>query len=83
MSARPEWSVVDWLARFEAAGGFLGPGSLGWRIEDQLDDEQHAARLIYEEARHNPERMVAIKALARSPEHLKRYYASLREEGTC
>lgn len=72
-----EWTVTDWVSRFEAVGGCLMPDSVGWMIAGRTLEEQEAARRIYGEIEYHPERFDAVRAYSQTPEQLRRYYAAL------
>lgn len=74
------FDVEEWLVRFEAVGGFLTPGSLGWHIYNRTDEEHAAAREIYREIEHSPERLQMVRDFSRTPEQIERYYRSFDRE---
>lgn len=60
---------ADWLARFTAVGGWYAAQGAsvhtGWRMDDL--DQAAAARDVWSEIQHNPERRDAVRALVATP----------------
>lgn len=76
----PAWSVTDWVARFEAVGGFITPNNVGWRIAGWSESDHRAARRIYGEIEHDDERGDQVRAFAQSEEQVTRYLRSFEGE---
>ncbi len=77
--ASKSWTVNDWVGRFEAVGGYLTPGGIGWVIYGRTAAEQMMARAIFAEIEGHEGRRKAVTAFSNQPEQVARYRATLLE----